>query len=133
MRFFCNRELEPHGQSVTKSEDVRHLKNTHAGSKDSRSHLLVLLPKCPLSAANYLRVIAMGSGAIPSMARASSCLSSRGCTRVKETPHTRRMFHAPPGAQGMGSSLTWSILPILPGYMLIWHRLLVHRSLLAWK
>ena len=36
------------------------LKNTHARAKDSRSHLPVLLPKCPLNHANYLRVIAMG-------------------------------------------------------------------------
>ena len=62
VRFFCNRELEPKRQSVTTKSECTLLKHTHAGAEDSRSHLPVLLPTCPLSRANYLRVITMGMG-----------------------------------------------------------------------
>ena len=62
VRFFCNRELEPKRQIVTTRSECSTLKHAHARARDSQSHLPVLLPTCPLSRANYLRVIAMGMG-----------------------------------------------------------------------
>ena len=73
------------------------LKNTHAGAKDSRSHLPVPA-KVPAERCQLLACHRHGDGAIAFIARESNCLSSHGCTDYRrhhtlDACCTRRRAH----------------------------------------
>ena len=81
------------------------LKVTHAGVTESRSHLLVHLPRCPQGRVNHLRVIAMRMGQSRTwLAQAVASHQTVVQSQRDVTQSTRVLCAA--GRMGIGSSVS---------------------------